>query len=47
MPSTEMRAASVERGGVGSSILDVIGNTPVVELNRLNTNRDIRLLAKL
>jgi cysteine synthase len=47
MPSAELRAASIERGGVGSSILDTIGNTPVVELGRLNTNPNVRLLAKL
>lgn len=32
---------------VGSSILDAIGNTPVIELRRLNPYPHIRLLAKL
>jgi len=32
---------------VGSSVLDAIGNTPVVELSRLNSNPKVRLLAKL
>src|SRR5947209_7643516 len=32
---------------VAASILDAIGNTPVVELRRLNPYPDIRLLAKL
>ena len=32
---------------VGSSVLDAIGNTPIVELRRLNPNPRVRLLAKL
>ena len=32
---------------VGASILDAIGNTPVVELRKLNQNPRIRLIAKL
>jgi cysteine synthase B len=32
---------------VGRSILDAIGNTPVIELNRLNPYPNVRLLAKL
>jgi cysteine synthase B len=39
-------ACSSERR-VGRSILDAIGNTPVVELSRLNPFPNIRLLAKL
>jgi [CysO sulfur-carrier protein]-thiocarboxylate-dependent cysteine synthase len=31
----------------GSSILDAIGNTPTVELRRLNSNPNVRLFAKL
>lgn len=34
-------------GRVGASILDAIGNTPIVELSRLNSNPNVRLLAKL
>ena len=33
--------------GAGASIADAIGNTPVVELRRLNPNPRVRLLAKL
>jgi [CysO sulfur-carrier protein]-thiocarboxylate-dependent cysteine synthase len=47
MVPAELRAASVGRGGVGASILDAIGNTPIVELSRLNSNSNVRLLAKL
>ncbi len=47
MHATKLRAASVERSAVGTSILDAIGNTPIVELSRLNSNPKIRLLAKL
>jgi cysteine synthase B len=32
---------------VNSSIIDAIGETPVVELSRLQANRNVRLLAKL
>jgi cysteine synthase B len=32
---------------VNSSIIDAIGDTPVVELSRLQANRNVRLLAKL
>jgi cysteine synthase B len=39
--------SSVAERRVGSSILDAIGNTPVVELSRLNPYPNIRLLAKL
>ncbi len=31
----------------GASILDAIGNTPIVELQRLAPNRDVRIFAKL
>jgi cysteine synthase B len=34
-------------GGVGASIIDAIGNTPIVELRRLNPFPNVRLLAKL
>src|SRR5947209_4157810 len=47
MHSAQLRRTSVERGGVGASVLDAIGNTPVVELSRLNANPNVRLLAKL
>jgi len=29
------------------SILDAIGNTPLVEITRLNPNPDVKILAKL
>jgi cysteine synthase B len=32
---------------VGASVLDVIGNTPMVELRRLNPHPDVRIVAKL
>jgi cysteinyl-tRNA synthetase len=32
---------------MGFSILDAIGNTPIVEINKLNPNSNVRLLAKL
>jgi cysteinyl-tRNA synthetase len=32
---------------MGFSILDAIGNTPIVEINKLNPNPNVRLLAKL
>lgn len=35
------------RARVGRSILDAIGNTPIVELRRLNSRPGVRLLAKL
>lgn len=41
-----MVAGSTERR-VGRNILDAIGNTPVVELQRLNPYPQVRLLAKL
>lgn len=41
-----MVAGSTERR-VGRNILDAIGNTPVVELRRLNPYPNVRLLAKL
>lgn len=33
--------------GMGYSILDAIGNTPIAEINKLNPNPNVRLLAKL
>lgn len=30
-----------------SSLVDLVGNTPLVELNRLNTNRNVKVFAKL
>ena len=30
-----------------ATLLDLVGNTPLVELNRLNTNRNVQLLGKL
>ncbi len=30
-----------------ASILDTVGNTPMVELQRLNTNPNVKILAKL
>jgi [CysO sulfur-carrier protein]-thiocarboxylate-dependent cysteine synthase len=47
MQSEELRSTSIQRSRVGASILDAIGNTPVVELSRLNPNPNVRLLAKL
>jgi [CysO sulfur-carrier protein]-thiocarboxylate-dependent cysteine synthase len=47
MQSAELRSTSIQRSRVGASILDAIGNTPVVELSRLNPNPNVRLLAKL
>lgn len=47
MQSAELRSTSTQRSGVGASVLDTIGNTPVVELSRLNSNPNVRLLAKL
>lgn len=47
MPSANLRAATAPRDRVGASILETIGNTPMVELSRLNTNPNVRLLAKL
>jgi [CysO sulfur-carrier protein]-thiocarboxylate-dependent cysteine synthase len=41
----DKRAARI--GHVGSSVLDAIGNTPTVELRRLNPYPNVRLLAKL
>src|SRR5919199_700615 len=35
------------RRGAASSILEAIGNTPVVELRRLNSHPNVRLFAKL
>ena len=32
---------------MGHSILDAIGNTPMVEINKLNPNPDVKMLAKL
>lgn len=39
--------ASPEVSRAGLSILDAIGNTPIVELQRLAPNRDVRIFAKL
>jgi cysteine synthase B len=47
MQSAELRELSVARAPVGHSVLDAIGNTPVVELQRINSNPNVRLLAKL
>lgn len=44
-PKLDLPSASPPRAG--KSILDAIGNTPVVELSRLNPNPRIRLFAKL
>ncbi len=30
-----------------ATLLDLVGNTPLVELNRVNTNKNVRLLGKL
>ena len=30
-----------------ASVADLIGNTPLVELQKLNTNRNVKILAKL
>ncbi len=30
-----------------ASILDTVGNTPMVELQRLHTNMDVQIFAKL
>ncbi|MGI8969047.1 MAG: PLP-dependent cysteine synthase family protein [Chloroflexota bacterium] len=38
---------ATNRRGVGRSILDAIGNTPIVELHRLIPDSDVRLLVKL
>ena len=32
---------------IGDSILDLIGNTPMVRINKLNTNKDVTVYAKL
>lgn len=42
-----MARTSLPELGVRPSILDAIGNTPVVELSRLNPHSHVRLLAKL
>lgn len=39
--------ASPEVSRAGLNVLDAIGNTPIVELQRLAPNRDVRLFAKL
>ncbi len=40
---------SMQQNGIemGKSILDTIGNTPLVEIKRLNPNPDVRVMAKL
>jgi cysteine synthase len=40
-------AATPAEQGIRRSVLDAIGNTPIVELSRLNSNPAIRLFAKL
>ncbi|HEX6507574.1 MAG TPA: cysteine synthase family protein [Chloroflexota bacterium] len=47
MDTAGRRSLRAERRVAGASVLDVIGNTPIVELRRLNSNPDIRLFAKL
>jgi cysteinyl-tRNA synthetase len=37
----------METNSMNSSILDSIGNTPLVPINRLNPNPDVKILAKL
>jgi cysteinyl-tRNA synthetase len=32
---------------IPTSILDLIGNTPLIPVNRLNPNKNVRILAKL
>jgi cysteine synthase len=45
--SSPKPAALPRLGRVAGSILEAIGNTPVVEISRLNPNPNIRLLVKL
>lgn len=47
MTTTQLSTAPRSGAGVASSILDAIGNTPVVELSRLSPRSDVRLLVKL
>ena len=47
MSSCAVQSDPVNQRGVGKSILDAIGNTPVVELRRLNPHPHVRLFAKL
>jgi [CysO sulfur-carrier protein]-thiocarboxylate-dependent cysteine synthase len=39
--------APVGRGDVQASVLDLIGNTPVVDVSELSPNPDVRIVAKL
>lgn len=32
---------------IGDSVLDLVGNTPMVRINRMNTNKDVTVYAKL
>jgi S-sulfo-L-cysteine synthase (O-acetyl-L-serine-dependent) len=34
-------------GGLGHSLLDLVGNTPIVELNRINPNPNVKIYGKL
>jgi cysteine synthase B len=47
MMRESVASAPDEARGVRSSVLDAIGNTPIVELRRLNGNPAVRLFAKL
>ncbi len=47
MPGSVLQPQPPRLAGAKSSVLDAIGNTPTVELSRLNTNPNIRLFAKL
>jgi cysteine synthase len=38
---------STRSAGVSPSVLDLIGNTPIVDVSNLSPNPDVRLLAKL
>ena len=47
MSEAALRTRESRAGNVGASILDAIGNTPVIELRKLNPNPRVRLIAKL
>jgi [CysO sulfur-carrier protein]-thiocarboxylate-dependent cysteine synthase len=47
MASPALHSGPPKLDGPASSILDAIGNTPMVELRRLNPNPSVRLFAKL
>jgi cysteine synthase len=47
MTDMSERSATRDRTPWGASVLDAIGNTPLVELSRLTQGRDGRILAKL